>query len=159
MPSRQRAPDRYILRKVIQISIRFIMYKLFARCTAPTCMICSRTCTASVTSRATTPSLTWSTTPSPAHSPRRSALSLHNANTNTNFNTNLNTNTNFSGKRKHGKADDGKADDENVNNGGTDRDESLIKPGCGRTFCKNCCFEDFQKSVAVSHLRVAAEVH
>lgn len=119
-----------------------------ARCGSATCTICSRTCTASAVNRPPNPHLTWSTTsPSPisldspthsqtqSNSTRRFALTLNSANTNS-------VGCSSTGKRKKVKDDD---DDDVERDGAMRLEETELGYGCGRTVCKNCCFESNRK--------------
>ncbi|KZT00004.1 uncharacterized protein LAESUDRAFT_732689 [Laetiporus sulphureus 93-53] len=114
-----------------------------ARCKAPTCMICSRTCTACYPSIPPTPALTRSSTPSasPLPSPKRTALALNTSAANANL-TVAPCSVFSSGQRRKLPAlemeEDWKpypgCEDKSV------KDESLS--GCGRTVCRDCCYED-----------------
>ncbi|KAJ6629918.1 hypothetical protein B0H10DRAFT_2428226 [Mycena sp. CBHHK59/15] len=115
---------------------------LCARCTSPTCAICSRTCTACMPSQPPTPHLTWSPTPtpSPSHSPRRLALALNSANTNSVSATSASP---VVTKRKKPRDDDEKSHD--------DSDEFACGSGCGRSVCRDCCFENPQESTTTCY--------
>ncbi|KAJ7199595.1 hypothetical protein GGX14DRAFT_699770 [Mycena pura] len=129
-------------------STSFTGVLLCSRCAAPTCAVCSRTCTASLPSPPPTPLLTWSPTPnptplvSPAHSPRRPALALA-------LNVNLNAPNAHTGaasavpKRK--KPRDDEESPRNAEDGGG------VAPGCGRTVCRECCFESSQESTTTCY--------
>ncbi|KAJ7652248.1 hypothetical protein B0H17DRAFT_1101616 [Mycena rosella] len=116
-----------------------------ARCAATTCAVCSRTCTACVPSRPPTPCLTWSgpptPAPSPAHSPRRLALALIGANTNTNS-----VPAPAPKRKKPRDEEDARREDED-----RDRDEGAENAGCGRTVCRECCFEMPQESTTTCY--------
>ncbi|ETW76488.1 hypothetical protein HETIRDRAFT_455044 [Heterobasidion irregulare TC 32-1] len=108
---------------------------LCARCNAPTCTICSRTCAAAPPSYPPTPRLSFSPTPpaTPAPSPRRAALSLSNTNSQA-----------TPRRRKFRDGEDGSVKDENAYSdaGGEDSLESAgWTPGCGRIVCRGCCLE------------------
>ncbi|KAG6895656.1 hypothetical protein C0992_000177 [Termitomyces sp. T32_za158] len=102
-----------------------------ARCSAPTCAICSRTCTACPSSMPPTPLLTRSPSPnlSPP-SPKRPALSIHP------------TNTHRGEKRRTN------ADEESQEGFLQTLAEFDLAPGCGRTVCRNCCTEDKERCVS-----------
>ncbi|KZT66895.1 hypothetical protein DAEQUDRAFT_729674 [Daedalea quercina L-15889] len=120
-----------------------------ARCRATTCVVCSRTCSAPPLSLPPTPALTRSTTPSasPMSSPRRPALALS-----TNSRTSnallspvppLSEQPAIGKRRKPLRRDtDGdehqswSSDDEKVS-------KEPTRGGCGRTICRNCCYENF----------------
>ncbi|KAJ7112903.1 hypothetical protein C8R44DRAFT_984786 [Mycena epipterygia] len=109
---------------------------LCARCASPTCAICSRTCTACMPSQPPTPHLTWSPTPSPAHSPRRLALALNAANTN-----HANASAGAGASKRKKLKDDGEEE----------RAEEDADAGCGRTVCRECCFETPQESTTTCY--------
>ncbi|KAF8137832.1 hypothetical protein K438DRAFT_1881359 [Mycena galopus ATCC 62051] len=95
------------------------------RCSAPTCTVCSRTCDA----RAPPP--TSPATPSP----RRPVLAVKAPNTNAAKVTVV--------KRKKHLCDD---DDERDAEGGLGQDA-----GCGRTVCRECCFESPQETTTTCY--------
>ncbi|KAF8233792.1 hypothetical protein L208DRAFT_1435457 [Tricholoma matsutake] len=112
------------------------------RCSSPTCAICSRTCTLIVPSVPPTPHLTRSPTPmpmSPSQSPCRPALALQSTNTNL---CDLQSNITHGASSKRRKA----VDQDDSNDGQYDHSEFDLFPGCGRTTCRNCCFEDVQSN-------------
>lgn len=132
----------WVLNHVKSISIR---------CSMSTCAVCSRTCTASAPSQPPTPHLTWSASPSPTPSPRRSILALNSANTNQGASLTVPGNSatsNARGKRRKGAEDDDPAVHGWENNPGVDSED--IGPGCGRTLCRNCCFENMQRWVVLN---------
>ncbi|VDB91950.1 unnamed protein product [Peniophora sp. CBMAI 1063] len=103
-----------------------------ARCEAPTCPVCTRTCTAVPPTREPTPALSFSSStspPTPTPSPRRAALSLA---TNTNEAT-----VNAARRRKH-------EDDEEGVGIGKEMDAEGWRQGCGRVVCRACCTESIQ---------------
>ncbi|KAH9931756.1 hypothetical protein B0H21DRAFT_96362 [Amylocystis lapponica] len=111
-----------------------------ARCRAPTCTICARTCTACPPSAPPTPALSFSPTPpaTPLPSPRRSALALH-----------TNTLAFTPGRRRKAREDE----EEHV-----EGEEGCVKdagaeilPGCGRTICRNCCFESLPSNATTCY--------
>ncbi|THU97891.1 hypothetical protein K435DRAFT_965232, partial [Dendrothele bispora CBS 962.96] len=145
-------------RRVFNVSKSTLGLVLCARCTSPTCLICSRTCT---TQSPPPPPLPSSNEPlTKQNSPRRSALSMNSLNLNTDTNAHtrtnaLNTSTNSvesRGKRKTLKDNEDDISDSernpnyNHNRGdkvANDRDRNTSHMhGCGRTVCKNCCFEN-----------------
>ncbi|EIM80612.1 uncharacterized protein STEHIDRAFT_150343 [Stereum hirsutum FP-91666 SS1] len=110
-----------------------------ARCNAPTCPICSRTCSAAPPSQPPTPLLTYSPTPpaTPAPSPRRMALSLSNNNVGS-----------VTPRRRKVRDEDGPSVVQDafgygnkVQNEQYDGEMDGWTPGCGRVVCKNCCLE------------------
>ncbi|KAJ7159937.1 hypothetical protein C8R43DRAFT_1124306 [Mycena crocata] len=122
---------------------------LCARCTAPTCAVCSRTCTAAVSSPPPTPRLSWTPTPtpSPSHSPRRTALALiapnsvpASANTthalpnHGNAHPSAHAAAHPIGSFPPAGAPKRKKPRENG-------DGDANGDGCGRTICRECCFE------------------
>jgi hypothetical protein len=112
------------------------------RCASPTCAICSRTCTASMPSPPPTPHLTWSPTPtpSPSLSPRRTVLALNSANTNSVLAAAHTAPTApTAAKRKKHKDDEEAAPDDEADYG--------CGSGCGRSVCRECCFENLQECV------------
>lgn len=109
------------------------------RCNAPTCPICSRTCSAAPPSQPPTPLLTYSPTPpaTPAPSPRRMALSLSNNNVGS-----------VTPRRRKVRDEDGPGVVQDafgygnkVQNEQYDGEMDGWTPGCGRIVCKNCCLE------------------
>ncbi|KAJ7213279.1 hypothetical protein C8J57DRAFT_1730925 [Mycena rebaudengoi] len=116
---------------------------LCARCASPTCAICSRTCTASMPSPPPTPHLTWSPTPtpSPSLSPRRTVLALNSANTNSVLAAAHTAPT--AAKRKKHKDDEEAAPDDEADYG--------CGSGCGRSVCRECCFENLQESTTTCY--------
>lgn len=106
------------------------------RCRAPTCAICSRTCTACPPSMPPTPALTFSPTPppTPPHSPKRAALALS---------TNTNAAPVATAKRR--KLRDADEDEKFGAEGEGKAEKEDVLPGCGRTVCRNCCFESPQR--------------
>lgn len=126
-------------RYACQILTGFISLTRCARCSAPTCAICSRTCTACPSSMPPTPFLTRSSTPNPPpSSPKRPAVSLHA------------TNTHRGEKRRK--------------NGEEDSQEGFLQtlaefdlvPGCGRTVCRNCCTENKERCVCPTSQSIVA---
>ena len=132
----------------------------FYSCSSTTCAICSRVCTACAPSLPPTPHLSWSPSPSPSPhaSPRRSALSLHSVNTNLITTPSgsswphVTSNNTVAGKRR--KLADNDNDSDGVDrpyeratghHSSSDLDLFGCGPGCGRTLCRNCCFENIQK--------------
>jgi len=110
------------------------------RCGSATCAVCSRICTVAAPSLPPMPQLTFSPTPSPTRSPMRLALTLSTTN------TNVTQPLNVVGKRKKVQDED---DEESsmIRIEGKERDMTDHRPGCGRTFCKQCCFENLQEYV------------
>ncbi|KAI0942489.1 hypothetical protein AcW1_003108 [Taiwanofungus camphoratus] len=113
-----------------------------ARCRAPTCAICSRTCTACPPSMPPTPALTFSPTPppTPPHSPKRAALALS---------TNTNAAPVATAKRR--KLRDADEDEKFGAEGEGKAEKEDVLPGCGRTVCRNCCFESPQSNTTTCH--------
>jgi len=118
-----------------------------ARCSSPTCAICSRTCTASPTSMPPTPFLTRSPTPcpSPSLSPRRSALTLHSANTNSG-DPQRGTQTMAGSGEKRRKVVDDDNEDYSTDSWIRSLGEFDLARGCGRTICRNCCTENIESA-------------
>lgn len=101
------------------------------RCGEATCTVCSRTCTGPCLPA----TLPLDSVEMQAQSPRRFALTLNSANTNSNSTAGVGSN---SGPGKRKKLAEGMRLDDGDENEGT---------SCGRTVCKNCCFESNQKYV------------
>ncbi|KIK63915.1 hypothetical protein GYMLUDRAFT_40127 [Collybiopsis luxurians FD-317 M1] len=142
-------------RRAQSASRSFIVF--CARCSSPTCTVCSRTCSASAASHFLNTHLAWSPTPppsppephSPPHSSRRFALSLNSVNTNSTYGY---AQTNAPGKRKKLKEDDPERDETQVRLEDEDENEEVeLGRGCGRTICKNCCFENIQNETITCH--------
>ncbi|KAF8736941.1 hypothetical protein AX14_013677 [Amanita brunnescens Koide BX004] len=112
---------------------------LCSRCSAPTCAVCSRTCTARVPSQPPTPHLTWSPTPSPPQSPRPPITSDLEAE----VHHNTGQNGRVTGKRRKASQDD--FIDQITNSDGS-VDEYGIRPGCDRTVCRDCSVENIQSN-------------
>ncbi|KAJ8515817.1 hypothetical protein ONZ45_g6800 [Pleurotus djamor] len=129
---------------------------LIASCQRPSCGICSRRCTRSIPSYPPTPHLSFSPTPtpSPTISTRRLALS-------TNTHTLNSEDTPKKRKISPGGYDSDEMSRENIrtvlnsigrsklDDCGQDSPASAdsehdggYSEGCGRTFCKACCYED-----------------
>ncbi|KAF5370502.1 hypothetical protein D9615_010335 [Tricholomella constricta] len=118
-----------------------------ARCSSPTCAICSRTCTACPTSMPPTPYLTRSPTPSPSPppSPRRTALALHSANTNWGDPMRPAPTVVASGEKRR-KAADEDSTDYSADSWLQSLGEHDLTLGCGRTVCRNCCTENIESA-------------
>ncbi|KAJ6589207.1 hypothetical protein B0H19DRAFT_1058247 [Mycena capillaripes] len=113
--------------------------KSAAACNAPTCTVCSRTCTAA--SSFPPPSSTANLASAPTHSPRRPALALNAPNTNVSATNALGTNTPV--KRK--KPRDAEDSDRDAERDDSDGCGLGLPTGCGRTLCRECCFESAQE--------------
>lgn len=135
------------------------------RCTSLTCPTCSRTCTAPPPSIPPTPHLTYSPTPNPTpplpshstSSPRRTALGLTSLN-NASFNS---VGGPGGGKRRKFRDEDddgiagvGKEVDSRLGLEGDSGQVGLIPRGCGKTICRGCCEESWQRSVPTFIIRV-----
>ncbi|KZV64522.1 hypothetical protein PENSPDRAFT_162930 [Peniophora sp. CONT] len=108
-----------------------------ARCDAPTCPVCTRTCTAVPPTREPTPALSFSSStspPTPTPSPRRAALSLT---TNTNTNLLHEATTTAARRRKH-------EDDSSDTALSKEPDAEGWTQGCGRVVCRACSVESIQ---------------
>ncbi|KAF8346424.1 hypothetical protein F5887DRAFT_883571 [Amanita rubescens] len=103
-----------------------------SRCSAPTCAVCSRTCTARVPSQPPTPHLTWSPSPSPPQSPRYPNTSSSTGKTG-----------HVTGKRRKASQDDFI---DQISNSDGSEDDYGIGPGCGRTVCRDCSVENIQSN-------------
>ena len=133
------------------------------RCSAPTCAICSRTCTSYTrpSSLPPTPALTRSPSPS-SHvatpvSPKRTALGLSYAAMNYDTSLTLPPPSATSIKRKKAPIDKEDVDGDGDLDGSAVRDhhdvmstysggtESVVIPGCGRVVCRACCVESVPK--------------
>jgi len=122
-----------------------------ARCSSPTCAVCSRTCTACPTSMPPTPYLTRSPTrsPTPLFSPRRTALSIHSVNTDINDLTRSGqANISNGQKRKSQDEDNLDYDSESWVQKLGEFDLTL---GCGRTVCRKCCVENRESASETCH--------
>ncbi|KAJ7602414.1 hypothetical protein DFH06DRAFT_1201058 [Mycena polygramma] len=105
------------------------------RCSAPTCTVCSRTCTSRTPfSMPNTSAHSWPPAPR-----RRTALALNAPNTNTSAPV----------KRKKPRDDDERDSDQEEQA----RDGCVLGTGtgCGRTLCRECCFESPQESATTCY--------
>ena len=135
---RRRIYPDYQLRKVcicLHITHHAHAQHNLRRCEAPTCPVCTRTCTAVPPTREPTPALSFSSStspPTPTPSPRRAALSLA-------TNTTTNEATVHSARRR--KHEDDSAD----MLVGKEMDTDGWTHGCGRVVCRACCTESIPR--------------
>jgi hypothetical protein len=124
------APFSSVLGKRLVVYI-FQISAMSPRCSAPTCVVCSRTCDAAEPP----PSKAG---PPPMPFPRRVALA------------NNNTPSAILGKRRKVADDDAcwtPREHTGAPNVRSSAERHRLSPGCGRVICRNCCFENSQKYV------------
>ncbi|KAF7760705.1 hypothetical protein Agabi119p4_10114 [Agaricus bisporus var. burnettii] len=141
---------------------------LCSRCSATTCVVCSRTCDASGSSDYPPSNLSTST---PV--PRRVALTVTSSNTNPPNSANNYSKCAVPGKRRKFTDDSANIADTGIgnfqeNNANspvtnvnvfrhigykTERQlhDNELSSGCGRVICRNCCFENSQNNAIACH--------
>ncbi|KAH8113079.1 hypothetical protein DFH11DRAFT_1602940 [Phellopilus nigrolimitatus] len=119
------------------------------RCQATSCSICSRTCTAIPLSMPSTPLLSFS--PSPPGTPLGASDNRplpHDLDDTPKTRTHAQATARHTESSRRRKKRDEDDDDEGTVVGGDDdsstKGSDRVQPGCGRTFCKNCCIENPQ---------------
>ncbi|KAK2465016.1 hypothetical protein APHAL10511_003092 [Amanita phalloides] len=111
-----------------------------SRCSAPTCTICSRTCTARAPSQPPTPHLTWSPSPSPPQSPYQPDPDPGAVADPPYV---IPKTSQVMGKRRKASDDDLV---EQISKSDCSDEDYGIGPGCGRTVCRDCCIENIQSN-------------